>query len=222
VSAARCCGRAALLALAALLPACSGPAADAAPERILVYLHGRIIQESQRERPRHPEFGVYEYPAILEAFRARGFDVWAGIRPVSAGFDQEAGRVAAQVRALIASGVPAERITVVGASMGGGIALLASARLDESEVRFAVLGVCLAESVPRIALSEGRGPVGRVLAIREASDELTADCPAWSAEVAGLVARELVLDTGLRHGFLYRPLPVWVEPVARWADAGMP
>lgn len=36
----------------------------------------------------------------------------------------------------------------------------------------------------------------------------------------GRVARELVLDTGLRHGFLYRPLPAWVEPVARWADAG--
>ena len=47
--------------------------------------------------------------------------------------------------------------------------MLASARLDESEVRFAVLGVCLAESVPRIALSEGRGPVGRVLAYQKRS-----------------------------------------------------
>jgi hypothetical protein len=29
--------------------------------------------------------------------------------------------------------------------------------------------------------------------------------------------RELVLETGLRHGFLYRPLPEWVEPVVEWS-----
>jgi hypothetical protein len=29
--------------------------------------------------------------------------------------------------------------------------------------------------------------------------------------------REILLDTGLRHGFLYRPLREWVEPVVDWA-----
>jgi len=34
-----------------------------------------------------------------------------------------------------------------------------------------------------------------------------------------LVVRELLLDTGLRHGFFDRPLPEWVEPVVDWAKA---
>jgi len=34
-----------------------------------------------------------------------------------------------------------------------------------------------------------------------------------------LVAREMVLNTGLSHGFFYRPLPEWVDPVVAWAGA---
>jgi pimeloyl-ACP methyl ester carboxylesterase len=191
---------------------------------VLIYLHGRIVQESQRERPRHPEFGVYEYPEILETFRERGFDVRSEIRPVGVGVDDTAERLADQVRVLIATGTPPDRITVLGASMGGVIALGAAARLDEPDVRFAVLGVCLAENVPPVPTSLTRGPVGHVLAIREANDEITASCPDWSEEIAQnrprLVAREIVLHTGQRHGFLYRPLPEWVEPVVAWAEGG--
>jgi hypothetical protein len=67
-----------------------------------------------------------------------------------------------------------------------------------------------------------------VLSIREASDELSEPCPAWEDEPGaepGLVVREIVLETGLHHGFLYRPLPEWVEPVVEWTavpvQAGM-
>jgi hypothetical protein len=28
-----------------------------------------------------------------------------------------------------------------------------------------------------------------------------------------------VAATGLSHGFLYRPLPNWLDPVAKWAEA---
>ena len=61
---------------------------------------------------------------------------------------------------------------------------------------------------------------GRMLAIREESDVPSATCPAYAADGVSrpaLHVRELVLNTGLAHGFLYRPLPEWVEPVAEWA-----
>jgi hypothetical protein len=105
--------------------------------------------------------------------------------------------------------------------MGGGIALVASARLQEPEVRFAVLGLCLSANATAIRADEGKGLTGRILAIRETSDESTGGCPAWKDEsgAEGLVAREVVLATGLSHGFLYRPLPEWVEPVVAWASA---
>jgi hypothetical protein len=42
---------------------------------------------------------------------------------------------------------------------------------------------------------------------------------AWSAAAGGpaLDVREIALETGLHHGFLYRPLPEWIEPVVEWS-----
>jgi hypothetical protein len=104
--------------------------------------------------------------------------------------------------------------------MGAGIALLASARLQQPGVRFCVLGTCLSANVRHLTAHEGKAPCGRVLAIREASDESTAGCAWWDQEQrgpTGLVAREVVLKTGLKHGFLYQPLSDWVNPVVEWA-----
>jgi pimeloyl-ACP methyl ester carboxylesterase len=112
-------------------------------------------------------------------------------------------------------------VGVVGASMGAGIALLASARLQEPGVRFAVLGACLSPNARRLVTEEGKGPCGRVLSIREKSDDFTEPCPAWedAQSPPSLVVREMVLETGLAHGFLYRPLPQWLDPVVEWLEA---
>lgn len=202
---------------------CGGPSDRTPAPRHLIYLHGRIVQEQQSDRPVHPRYGPYELEEILSTFRARGFAVTGEIRPRSASVSESADRVVAEIRRLIESGVPADRITVVGASMGAGIALVASARLQRPEVRFCLLGACLSQEVDALVSSGGQVPSGRLLSIREASDESTAGCPPWRAdprEGGTLVVRELVLDTGLSHGFLYRPLPGWVDPVVAWATAG--
>lgn len=200
----------------------AGVAADAARPRHLIYLHGRIVQEQQSARPRHPQFGYYEVEKILSAFRGRGFVVSGEIRPKSASVSDSADRVVEQVRRLLGSGVPADRVTVVGGSMGAAIALVASARLQNPDVRFCVLGACLSQSVRGLIAEEGKGPSGHLLSIREASDDLSGLCPSWKNDLESrfpLVAREIVLDTGLGYGFLYRPLPEWVNPIVEWAGA---
>jgi len=210
-----------LAAVAVLLVAGCAGAGETPHPRHLIYLHGRIVQEQQSARPRHPQFGYYELQAILGTFRQRGFVVSGEIRPRSATVSDSADLVVRQVRRLLESGVPGERVTVVGGSMGAAIALVASARLHNSSLRFGVLGVCLSDSVRALLAHEGRGPSGKVLAIREASDETTDRCPPWEDDARSpgpLVAREMVLHTGLRHGFLYRPLPEWMEPVVAWAQ----
>jgi pimeloyl-ACP methyl ester carboxylesterase len=208
---------------AILLSVSAGTSGGAESPRYLIYLHGRIVQERQSARPRHERFGYYELEKILDAFRSRGFIVIGEMRPKSASESESADRVVETVKRLLVSGVPAGRVTVVGASMGAYIALTASARLQNPDLHFAVLGACLSESVPVLLAEEGRKPSGRLLAIREASDEFSAGCRTWKDELPkpgvrpALFARELVLHTGLSHGFLYRPLPEWVDPVARWA-----
>lgn len=184
--------------------------------RHVIYLHGRIVQETQSARPESAEFGVYELEAILEAFRRHGFVVHDGIRPQGTTLEQGAARVVDEVRKLRAEGVPIDRITVVGASMGAAIALSAAARLDEPELRFVLLGSCLAADAKRVEAGQRHPPRGRLLAIRESSDELTAGC----APPAAGEGRELEISTGLRHGFLYRPLADWLSPAVEWARTG--
>lgn len=178
--------------------------------RHIIYLHGRIVQEEASARPKHPEHGYYEYEAIVEELRKRGFEVTAEIRPRGTSVGDGANRAVEQIRALRAAGVPSDRITVVGASMGAAIAIRAAARLGDPDVRFALLSPCLSRTIPAVTQEEGKEPVGRFLAIREESDVPSSECPGD--------ARELVIETGFKHGFLYRPLPEWVDPVIDFAS----
>ncbi len=190
--------------------------------RHLVYVHGRIVQVEQSRRPLHPQFGYYELDSILDTFRGQGFVVHSEIRPQTIDESDAADHLVAEVRKLLDSGVRPDSITVVGASMGASITLLASTRLDQPDVRFAVLGACLTENTRWLDREEHKRPRGRILAIRDASDDLDGPCTAFSDDADardGLIAREIVIDTGLSHGFLYRPLPEWVEPVVQFAQA---
>lgn len=201
--------------MAALL-GCVHSAASA--PRHVIYLHGRIIQEQQNARPHHPEHGPYELNLILDALQARGFTVTSSIRPKAITVSDAADGVVAEVRELIASGVAPDHITVMGASMGSSIAWRVAARLWNPEVRFVLLSPCASASFPAVTEEEGKSPTGRILVIREETDIPSSDCAAWTPPNPGM--RELVIETGLRHGFLYRPLPEWLEPATDWARAG--
>ena len=112
--------------------------------------------------------------------------------------------------------------------MGGYIALMASARLQQKDVRFVILGGCLIANAKAMRGEEGQSLAGRLLSIREESDDLGGPCATWdpvSAASAGaplLDGHEIVLHTGLGHGFLYRPLPEWLEPAMAWASGRAP
>jgi pimeloyl-ACP methyl ester carboxylesterase len=203
-------------------PVAAGPRAAGRPlpetidlrSRYVVYLHGAIV-EGDDPRPISPEFGPYEFEAILRAFEARGFVVVAHQRPAQASPEAWAERTAGDVRSLLDAGVPGSRITVVGASKGGAIALLAAARLGRPELRFVVLGAC---SPALVGL--GLRPAGRILSIREGSDPIGGSCePLLAASPDAAGHREIVLDTGLRHGFLFAPRPEWLDPAVAWAEA---
>lgn len=206
-----------LLGVTLLLASACAAARDADPPRHLIYLHGRIIQDQQNRRPEHPQHGPYELDAIAEMFRSRGFIVSAEMRPKEISVGDAADVVVRQVRQLLSSGVPPERITVAGASMGASIAMRAAARLAHPEVRFALIAPCFVRSAETVFKEEGAYPSGRILAVREESDVPSATCTGEPGSRPSVQFREVVLNTGLAHGFLYRPLPEWVEPVVKWA-----
>jgi len=177
--------------------------------RYLIYLHGRIVEE-KGPRPTDERFGVYEYPLILDSLAASGAEVIAEQRPLGTDFRAFGAHVADQVRRLLAMGVPAERIAVVGFSKGGAIAIIASALLQDPRLTFVFLAPC-GDWV------QGRDDVdvrGRILSIYEASDEMGTSCEPLFAQ-AGEPGehREIRIETGAGHGAFYRPRAEWLHPL---------
>ena len=183
------------------------------PDRsYLFYLHGQIV-EDQGVRPEHPEFGVYEYEAVLAALAEKGFEVISEPRPPRTDGREYARKIVTQIESLRSAGVPAERISVVGFSKGGGIAVAVSSLLDDERVSFAFLGTCAKriQDPPPLELK------GRILSIYEASDPVAGSCrELFSGSVAAPGLEELEIRLGGGHGAFYRPAPEWIDPVVDW------
>jgi pimeloyl-ACP methyl ester carboxylesterase len=190
------------------------PAAPDPKARYLFYLHGLIVEE-QGTRPTSPKHGVYEYREILEHFRDEGFVVISEARPKGTDAEAYGAKVAGQVRGLLGAGVPPRHVTVVGASRGGVIAMIASTLLRERRVRFVIMASCGDYDIFkrfRVDLA------GEILSVYDDKDDVAGTCAGFFERSSGVSKRkEVVLKLGLGHGILYRPLKEWTRPVAAWA-----
>lgn len=188
------------------------PARPSPRAQYLIYLHGRIIEEEGR-RPRHPSWGTYEYDSILSALAARGFQVVSQQRPAGTDMDQYATAVAHQVRKLLAMGVPASHVAVVGFSKGGGIAIRVADQLQLDGVTFVLLGACGDGDFTRSPLRIR----GRILSVYEESDAIGRSCQQLFDRSAGPGPRsELKIQTGREHGAFYQIRPEWLLPTVAW------
>ena len=179
--------------------------------RYVIYLHGRIIEE-QGPRPTHEQWGVYEYRKILETLASAGTVISEQRRP-GTDMDQFAEHVSGQVRALIAAGVPAEHITVIGFSKGGGIAIRTSARLMNDKVRFVFLAACGDGDFRDVDLDVR----GQILSVYETSDDAGRSCAQLFARSKSPGERkEIRIETGGGHGAFYRPRQEWTTPTLAW------
>jgi hypothetical protein len=177
----------------------------------LIYLHGRIIENSG-PRPTDSRYGLYDYPAVLEAFSSRGAVVISAQRPPETDMNKYAGVVVSQIEDLIDRGVPPGNIVVAGFSKGGGIATRVSSFLRRPQVRFVLLAACPnGPAAPQIRLT------GQVLSVHEASDTLAGSCkPLANQSERPQSFEEIEISTGRLHGAFYVPLSEWVDPVLNW------
>ena len=174
------------------------------------YLHGKIIEDAG-PRPNHPRLGVYEYEAILQNLKERGYTVIAEQRKANTKVGAYALGIAAQINRLLGQSVPADHIAVVGFSKGGRIAQAVSTRL-ESSIRFVLLASCA---------KSRRGPPlrGRVLSIREKSDGAAGSCNALFARSPDIDEyKEVVIEIGGGHGAFYKPNNAWLGPLGEWIE----
>jgi hypothetical protein len=186
----------------------------------MFYLHGKIIEE-QGIPAVSPEFGEYEYVAILEKLSGYGFTVVSEQRPKDTDGVKYAGRVVGQVKNLLDAGVPAANITVVGASKGAAISVEASHLLENGGVNFVIMGICSPDTVAEFTRTQ-LPLYGNILSVYDSADkEYGGSCEKLFAlsEGRGLGRhKEIALDVGTGHGILYHPLDDWVLPVVEWAN----
>jgi hypothetical protein len=186
-----------LAAVLALGAAGSAVASDSAGGRHLIYIPSATAQAT----------------AIGDAFMAQGFTVHAlSLEPNDR--TTQARTVARQVRALMADGVAAEDISVVGA---GDFTALVSAATGSTQVNYVLLGGCdaLLKSQYRFRMS------GHVLGIRDSADSASHSCRAlWQGAPRVTERRDLVVDTGLGAALFDSPQAAWMDPALNWASRG--
>jgi hypothetical protein len=193
------------------------PPAESDPGATYVfYLHGQFIEDYGR-RATHPEFGVYEYDEILRRLAEDGRIVVSEARAKDTDPKVYSDKVAGQIEALLAAGVPGRQITVIGVSKGSVIAMLVSTQIRSPEVGYVILANCNDWVTEHFLIDLH----GQVLSIYEATDSVGGTCgPIFAQSKQIGTHREIRLETGLRHGFLYRPMKEWLEPAIAWTRRG--
>lgn len=194
------------------------PARVDASRRYLFYLHGAILERQGRNAVQ-PEYGRYEYDAILEGLAGRGLVVISEVRPSGTGLDY-AKKVADQARRLLAGGVSPDHVTIAGFSKGGALTLLSAAELQDPRVAFVVMAGCGANEAVLAAAGRMKG---RMLSLYDEADREAGSCQATFARAsAELQTREIRFTTGRGHGLFYGARAEWLDLVAQWARGETP
>ncbi|KAF0218447.1 MAG: hypothetical protein FD174_2908 [Geobacteraceae bacterium] len=165
--------------------------------------------------------GDCKYYDILKAFSDKGFVVISEIRPKNVSVIEYGKKAAADVRKLLAAGVPAGNITVAGHSKGGVIALQVAAQLENPKVSYVIMAGCgikaLEKGYPDFAKLKGN-----FLSLYATSDKVAGSCSAAfsQAKPDGLSAKEVALESSAGHQLFFKPVDLWVEPAIAWLKGG--
>lgn len=185
-------------------------------QQYIFYLHGMIV-ENQGADAESPYFGAYRYYDILDTFRKAGFTVMSEVRKPNTDIKEYAGIVATQINRLLKKGIEPQNVTVIGASKGALIAMEVSSVLQNKAMNFVFLAACNDgnfQHFPNLTY------YGNILSIFEKSDDIGGSCISFKERSGTNINhyKEIEINTGLQHGFLFRPLPEWTLPSINWAN----
>lgn len=184
-------------------------------DRFIFFFHNRFLEEHGLEE-RHPEFGRTEYKEILAAFENSGLKVVSEKRNGNVNARQYALGIIRQIDSLIETGVEPEKITIVGTSKGGYIAQYVSTLADNPKLNFVFVASFRnsdMQTIPEINYC------GNILTIYEKTDPFGTSAISRKEKSTCEIAhfKEIELNTGMGHGFLFKPSKEWIEPTIKWS-----
>ena len=180
----------------------------------VIYLHGKII-EQQGIQAVSPEFGPYQFEAIIDSLKATPAVVYAEVRSRNTEFEAFGDKVVRQIDSLVQAGVAANNITVLGASKGAVMAMYISDK-SPHPINYILLGA----NNDDIEDHYNWQLHGRVLAFYEQSDSLAGKAyDIWKERPPELISfQQIKLHTGFGHGkngsemLIITGAPHWLWP----------
>ncbi|MEZ5016277.1 MAG: hypothetical protein R2800_04440 [Flavipsychrobacter sp.] len=182
--------------------------------RYVFFFHSKILEDMGAEAY-SSQYGTYEFDSIVTAFKEQGYITYADVRPKNADQEHYAMKTLAQIDSLKNLGISSDHISVVGTSKGALIAMLTSTMNMDKNVKYILLGMCntMTTNYFNIRLH------GKVLSIYEQTDVVGKSCIPIKEKSKDITAfKEVKLETGLGHGFVFKPLSEWLLPTFEWID----
>ncbi|MEN2399878.1 alpha/beta hydrolase [Flavobacterium sp. MC2016-06] len=182
----------------------------------IFFLHNGFLEENELNTV-HPEYGRAEYNEIVNSFKAANFIVISEKRKKNTYAPDYAEKVVKQIKGLLKKGVKPNKITVIGTSKGGYIAQFVSTELANPDVNFVFIGCFRDIDIEQIPIINF---CGNILTIYEKSDVLgvSAIKRKETSKLKVNQFKEIELNTGLKHGFLFKALDLWIIPCKKWAN----
>lgn len=184
--------------------------------RFIFFLHNAFLEQHDLNEA-HPRYGRAEYLEIIKSFKDHGFTVISEKRKTPVNSRNYAHKVVTQIDSLLKIGVQPNKITVIGTSKGGYIAQYVSTFANNPDLNFIFIGSYRDSNIknlPEINFC------GNILTIYEKTDPLGVSA-IKRKEISTCDIKhfkEIELNTGLKHGFLFKALKEWIEPSIKWAS----
>lgn len=197
--------------LTSLLFSCNSKNED----KYIFFLHNRFLEDHKLEE-HHPVYGRTEYKEIISEFEESGFIVISEKRNGNVLSQAYAIGLVREINTLIHEGVKPKNITIVGTSKGGYIAQYVSTFANIPDLNFVFIASFREsdiQNIPEINFC------GNILTIYEKSDQfgISALSRKENSNCKIKHFKEIELNTGLGHGFIFKPLKEWIEPTIQWA-----
>ena len=182
----------------------------------IFFIHNKFLEENSDGTFSDKYNVTVDYNGILQSFKKDGFIVLSEKRIKNTDTKKYAKKIVSQIDSLIKTGVKPNLITIVGTSKGGYIAQYVSTFAKNPNLNFVFIGSFQEsdiENYPEINFC------GNILTIYEKSDffGVTAIKRKETSKLKINQFKEIELNTGLKHGFLYIASDEWIKPCKMWA-----
>ncbi len=183
--------------------------------KYLFYQHGSVVTMlgDNAINQSMPEWGPYEYSHILDSLRKRGFHVISEMRKEGVDDSVYASKIVKQVDSLLRFGARTKNLLILGASAGWNITLQVSAKLKNKQMKYVMMGGCWPETHKDY---QGLTLKGNFLSIIETTDPHGTCNGVFQGRKDISSYKEIKLNTGLSHGFIYKGYTEWIDPIVKW------